>query len=91
VTCNEDLSRDILKSETAAVSIPEKDIQLLRGTMGGKFTTVEGLLLSIRDDLARVDPFVLGDSVVEERKQKFQNLIQQLEKVIISLLSISLE
>jgi len=52
---------------------------------------VEGLLLSIRDDLARVDPFVLGDSVVEERKQKFQNLIQQLEKVIISLLSISLE
>jgi len=81
VTCKEDLSRDILKSETAAVSIPEKDIQLLRGTMGGKFTTVEGLLLSIRDDLARVDPFVLGDSVVEERKQKFRNLIQQLEKL----------
>lgn len=39
-----DLSRDILKSDTAALLSPELDLEVQPGTLGGRFTTVEGLL-----------------------------------------------
>lgn len=41
---NVDLSRDILKSDTAALISPELDLEVQPGTLGGRFTTVEGLL-----------------------------------------------
>ena len=39
-----DMSRDILKSETCSLSIPDLDFEVGAGTLGGKFTTLEGLL-----------------------------------------------
>ena len=39
-----DLQRDVLKSETAAISVPEIDLEVTTGTLGGLITTVEGLL-----------------------------------------------
>ena len=39
-----DLSRDILKSDTAGLYSPELDLDVQPGTLGGRFTTVEGLL-----------------------------------------------
>jgi zinc finger protein len=39
-----DLSRDILKSDTAGLISPELDLDVQPGTLGGRFTTVEGLL-----------------------------------------------
>ena len=47
----EDLSRDILKSESCALSVPELSLNVEPGTLGGRFTTVEGLLSQVRDDL----------------------------------------
>ncbi|CAJ2511320.1 Uu.00g069450.m01.CDS01 [Anthostomella pinea] len=47
----EDLARDILKSETCALECPELNLQVNPGTLGGRFTTVEGLLTQIRNDL----------------------------------------
>ncbi|KAJ9648142.1 nucleolar zinc-finger protein [Coniosporium apollinis] len=47
----EDLSRDILKSESCAMTCPELNLSVERGTLGGRFTTVEGLLTQVRDDL----------------------------------------
>ncbi|VDD81416.1 unnamed protein product [Mesocestoides corti] len=49
-----DLSRDILKSDTASVSIPELQIDTLPGTLGGRFTTVEGLLVLMKDEASQV-------------------------------------
>ncbi|ERF74373.1 hypothetical protein EPUS_02060 [Endocarpon pusillum Z07020] len=46
-----DLSRDILKSETAALKSPELGLEVQPGTLGGRFTTVEGLLTQVRDQL----------------------------------------
>lgn len=40
----DDLKRDLFKSETCYVSIPEIELELDYGTLGGVFTTVEGLL-----------------------------------------------
>ncbi|POV99723.1 hypothetical protein PSTT_13571, partial [Puccinia striiformis] len=37
----DDLTRDILKSETAELTIPEIDLHLNPGTLGGRFTTLE--------------------------------------------------
>ncbi|KAI1110656.1 ZPR1 zinc-finger domain-containing protein [Nemania sp. NC0429] len=51
VESEEDLARDILKSETCALECPELNLQVNPGTLGGRFTTVEGLLTQIRDDL----------------------------------------
>ncbi|KAI8052023.1 ZPR1 zinc-finger domain-containing protein [Syncephalis plumigaleata] len=60
LTDPDDLSRDILKSETCGLSIPEIELELRAGTLGGRFTTVEVY-------------FVRGDSAPEERKQRFSS------------------
>ncbi|KAI0181592.1 ZPR1 zinc-finger domain-containing protein [Hypoxylon sp. FL1284] len=47
----EDLARDILKSESCFLECPELNLQVNPGTLGGRFTTVEGLLTQVRNDL----------------------------------------
>ena len=42
VQSESDLKRDLLKSDTAALSVPEIDLELAPGTLGGFFSTVEG-------------------------------------------------
>ncbi|CAG8628281.1 9780_t:CDS:2 [Ambispora gerdemannii] len=78
----EDMSRDILKSETCSLAIPEIDLELTTGTLGGRFTTVEGLLRQVSDELQGRVPFGSGDSVQEERHKTFAMFIQKLNKVI---------
>jgi len=51
VESEEDLARDILKSESCALECPELSLQVNPGTLGGRFTTVEGLLTQVRNDL----------------------------------------
>ncbi|KAJ2726337.1 nucleolar zinc-finger protein [Coemansia sp. Benny D115] len=75
----EDLSRDILKSETSSFNIPELDLDMLAGTLGGRFTTIEGLLRQVHDELDRRVPFLEGDSAVQERRQKFTKFLSRLE------------
>ena len=57
----EDLSRDLLKSDTAALTIPEIDLHLGHGTLGGRFTTIEGILSQIYEELGE-KVFFAGDS-----------------------------
>ncbi|KAH9004613.1 zf-ZPR1-domain-containing protein [Lactarius hatsudake] len=58
----EDLSRDILKSETCGLTIPEIDLVLQAGTLGGRFTTLEGILEQVFEELSE-KVFAAGDSV----------------------------
>ena len=44
VTDPSDLSREVMKSDTCSIKIPEIDLELSRGTMGGIYTTLEGLI-----------------------------------------------
>ncbi|XP_027191715.1 zinc finger chaperone ZPR1-like isoform X2 [Cicer arietinum] len=44
-----DLSRDVIKSDTAGVTVPELDLELASGTLGGLVTTVEGLITKISE------------------------------------------
>lgn len=62
LTAAEDLRRDVLKSDTCAVLIPELELELGQGSLGGVFTTVEGLLIKIHTTLEKNNPFALGDA-----------------------------
>lgn len=74
-----DLNRELLKSELAAVEIPEADIKLAPGTLGGKFTTVEGLVRDIHRQLSEENPFMQGDSALnDERRAHFEGVLQML-------------
>ena len=57
-----DMTRDVLKSDSAMVKIPELDLELQHGTLGGVYTTVEGLLVKIKESLVDNNPFYSGDS-----------------------------
>jgi len=64
------------------VRIPEIDLELVEGTLGGRFTTVEGLLVSIKDQLSALNPFVLGDSSQDGSRQKMKEFVKKLDKII---------
>ena len=63
-----DMSRDVLKSETCALSIPELDFEVGAGTLGGKFTTIEGLLVAMKEQLTERNPLICGDSSSDQLK-----------------------
>ena len=83
-----DLRRDILKSETCCLKVPACDVEVRPGTMGGRFTTVEGLLTQIREDLHGsiydVDDVESsgGDSMPAESKGAWKDFFITLDKAI---------
>ncbi|KAI4107621.1 MAG: hypothetical protein LQ339_002527 [Xanthoria mediterranea] len=83
-----DLRRDILKSETCYLKIDEIDVEVAPGTMGGKFTTVEGLLTQIRDDtkgtVFDIDDMEGngGDSMTEPKRQAWTRFFDKLDMAI---------
>ncbi|NXJ79269.1 ZPR1 protein, partial [Trogon melanurus] len=70
-----------LQSETCSVEIPELEFELGMGALGGKFTTLEGLLKDIRDLVER-NPFTLGDSSTPSKMEKLQEFIGKLQEII---------
>ncbi|XP_052298250.1 uncharacterized protein LOC102629443 isoform X2 [Citrus sinensis] len=77
-----DLSRDLIKSDTAGVKIPELDLELAGGTLGGIVTTVEGLITKISESLERVHGFSFGDSLDENKRTKWQDFKAKLNKLL---------
>ncbi|XP_033119636.1 zinc finger protein ZPR1-like [Anneissia japonica] len=85
-----DLNRDILKSETCTVKIPALDFELCSGTLGGKFTTLEGLLTDIKGQLSMLNTFQLGDSSRMSDNTKMTKFLSQLDKVITGELKVNI-
>ncbi|KAG8522192.1 Zinc finger protein ZPR1 [Galemys pyrenaicus] len=81
ITDASDLTRDLLKSETCSVEIPELEFELGMAVLGGKFTTLEGLLKDIRE-LVTKNPFTLGDSSNPGHAEKLQEFSQKLDQNI---------
>ncbi|QIW99696.1 hypothetical protein AMS68_005214 [Peltaster fructicola] len=88
-----DLARDVLKSESAALHCPELQLRVEPGTMGGRFTTVEGILTQIRRDLraqafgledgdAPVKPEAVGDSMTSESQRTWEEFFDSLTQAI---------
>nr|SVE73578.1 EOG090X06TU [Daphnia atkinsoni] len=77
-----DLSRDVLKSETCSMAIPELDFEVGAGTLGGKFTTLEGLLVAMKDQLTGQNPLMCGDSATSALKERMQEFNEKLDNII---------
>jgi len=78
----EDLARDILKSETCGLTCPELKLDLTPGTLGGRFTTIEGLLAQVHDELhqrifSSADEET-SDSIEKETREKWEEFFQGL-------------
>jgi len=78
----EDMTRDVLKSETCSLEIPELELETGMGILGGRFTTVEGVFSAIKDELIEKGGFVLGDSAVESKRERMQEFVKKLDDVI---------
>lgn len=84
-----DLARDILKSESCALECPELELSVNPGTLGGRFTTVEGLLTQVRGDLhsqifqgGAEGGGGGGDSLASEDKAKWDRFFEGLDVAI---------
>ncbi|XP_068097024.1 zinc finger protein ZPR1 [Hyperolius riggenbachi] len=82
ITDPSDLTRDVLKSETCGIDIPELEFELGMGALGGKFTTLEGLLTDIKDLVVEKNPFTLGDSSVSETKEKLKEFGKKIDQIL---------
>jgi len=83
VKCKEDLARDVLKSDTASIRIPELDWDIGMGCLSGKFTTIEGILKDLKTDLIEKNPFAAGDSAVHEgRKERYEEFNRKVEAML---------
>ncbi|KKZ62322.1 zinc finger protein [[Emmonsia] crescens] len=84
----EDLSRDILKSDTCALASTELDLSVQPGTLGGRFTTVEGLLTEVRDQLRGQifetgdEDLAPGDSMQQSDKVTWDRFFARLDSAI---------
>ncbi|KAK3149268.1 hypothetical protein QOZ80_3AG0215130 [Eleusine coracana subsp. coracana] len=77
-----DLTRDVIKSDSACVKVPELELELASGTLGGMVTTVEGLITKICEALERIHGFQLGDSTLEWKKKKWEDFKERLSKLL---------
>jgi len=84
LTCvdERDLSRDLLKSDTAFIEIPELDLQVQQGSLGGIYTTVEGCLRKVRTQLAETNPFSVGDSSSTVQRDRFTTFLEKFDEII---------
>ncbi|TMW39480.1 hypothetical protein DOY81_015441, partial [Sarcophaga bullata] len=81
VETKEDLTRDVLKSETCSLSIPELDCSVGPSALVGRFTTVEGIFNAMKDQLAGND-VMFHDSSDEAAKRRFEGFVEKFEDII---------
>lgn len=77
----EDFNRDLLKSETCDMKIPELELEVGQTTLGGRFTTVEGAITAVKDQLSS-STALTGDSADAEMRTRMDNFITQLDQVL---------
>lgn len=84
----EDMSRDILKSETCGLKSADLGLEVQPGTLGGRFTTVEGLLTQVREQLygqvfhVGDEGLAGGDSMADDIKTRWNNFFDKLDQAI---------
>lgn len=81
LTCDSinDLNRQVVKSESASIKIPEIDLDLSEGIISGKLTNVLGILKAIQKRLTENNPFTKKDPPLSP---KFDLILEKLAKFI---------
>ena len=78
MTSEEDLTRDILKTHDATISIEELEISMGATTLGGKFTTIEGLISNVRDQVITLYPYMDSST---DNTARLKEIVSKLELV----------
>lgn len=78
----EDLSRDILKSESCSLTVPELSVEVQQGTLGGRFTTLEGLLRQVYEELESRVFSQTSDSMDEPTKERWKAFFGKLRDAL---------
>lgn len=76
----EDLNRDVFKSDSTLIAIPEVDFVMSPGSLGSMYTTVEGLLDKIITNLSENNPFGIGDSATDSKYLTFLDRLKGLKE-----------
>ncbi|XP_058130046.1 zinc finger protein ZPR1 isoform X1 [Anopheles ziemanni] len=76
-----DFSRDVLKSESCNLLVRELDCEVGAGALGGRFTTIEGLLTAMREQLIESTGMFM-DSNDAETKERMDKFFGQLDEAI---------
>lgn len=77
-----DLSRDILKSESCSLVVPELSLDIQEGTLGGRFTTIEGLLRQVYEELESRIFSQTSDSMDQATKDRWVAFFAKLKEGI---------
>ncbi|XP_029159855.1 zinc finger protein ZPR1 [Nylanderia fulva] len=81
ITGKEDFSRDLLKSETCDMEIPELELEVGPAALGGRFTTVEGIITAVKEQLSS-STALTGDSSDLETGKRMNTFIAHLQEVL---------
>lgn len=84
-----DFSRDVLKSETCSLEIPELNCSVGAHALNGRFTTVEGMLVAMRDQLTE-QMSLFKDSQDPQTRQKLNTFVEEFEDILASKRKITL-
>ncbi|KAF4532342.1 hypothetical protein B566_EDAN003645 [Ephemera danica] len=81
ISGSDDLKRDVLKSDTCSLQIPELQLEVGSNALGGRFSTVEGLLVAMKDQLLGHHAN-WGDSMTSESKQRYEKFLDDMDKAL---------
>jgi zinc finger protein len=73
-----DMSRGVVKSDTASIAIPEIDFELKESGLG-LYTTIEGLLTKIHDELKQANPYASEDKDLSTNHDNFDKFLSELK------------
>ncbi|XP_052902964.1 zinc finger protein ZPR1 isoform X2 [Anopheles moucheti] len=76
-----DFARDVLKSESCSLHIRELECEVGAGALGGRFTTIEGLLTAMREQLVESTGMFMDSNDVET-KDRMDKFFGQLDAAI---------
>ncbi|XP_015520477.1 zinc finger protein ZPR1 isoform X2 [Neodiprion lecontei] len=77
----EDFSRDVLKSETCSIMIPELELDGGCAALGGRFTTVEGVIQATKEQIISSSALI-GDSSDKDAVDRMNSFIGRLDSVL---------
>lgn len=80
VETQDDLNRDVFKSESSKIKIPEIGFESSDGSLGSMYTTVEGIIDKLCNNLAET-PFTSGDSCSDNSIDKFIKKLRDLQSL----------
>ena len=92
VTDPTDMSRDVLKSETCSITIPELEFEMGGQAIGSRFTTIEGLMENVLENILKNSFWGGGDGMapdlaakLDKFKEKFASFQEAKEQFTLIL------